>query len=244
MSKAEYLQRVSRLAHWRFTKEEADEIVADYQQLLDQRQGSDAELIGELGSPAHAVGYLVPSGEYLRWLAAFGTMVLCLGLMVALLFFRQSHPRVAVTIFALGLGLSLVWFGRGARTGRRLPKGQVLLLLLPALCAGAAGLAIAYLALGPALDIPAAWYGGALRWVLRLAGGVTGLLGLLGLVRARLEDRRWRALYALCLTVAVLCVITLSLFQRMDDIIPWTAYLWSGVGAAAVGLTVTGLSLC
>ena len=70
--------------------------------------------------------------------------------------------------------------------------------------------------------------------------------GLLGVVKARLDDRRWSALYILGLTAVAVCVLILAFLGSLDSASggAWASYAlpWGLLGAA--GLVGTGVALC
>lgn len=91
--------------------------------------------------------------------------------------------------------------------------------------------------LGPRLD-----------FVFLLVCLVSGALALLGLVLARVQDRRWRALYILGLTVLALCLLVMSALHSMSlEMLEgnWKrAYQIQGTLTALAGLIATGAGLC
>ena len=82
------------------------------------------------------------------------------------------------------------------------------------------------------------------HWTLSLAGIVGAACGVLGLVRARISDRRWSALYILGLTVLVVCVMIHAFLGSLVIIDLWTPYAVKWCVLGAVGFVGTGVSLC
>ena len=72
--------------------------------------------------------------------------------------------------------------------------------------------------------------------------------GMTGLVKARIRDRRWRAVYFLSLSALMLAFAVLALMSSMDvTSAPDTWYVHTlrlCVEITAVGLIGTGVSLC
>ena len=249
MDQNTYQKRFSRLVRWRLPKSEADGVLADYEEIFAHHQGEDGTTLTQnLGAPWQAARLLTEPHAYRRWLAAFAWMAFCLLLPLGLLLRGQfwSRPTVLMTaLFLSGMAVSLMQFRPG--TGKApMPKG-----LRPAL----AGLAVLLAAVGWVLGClftgawagwPAEWYGLTARWVLTLTGAAGAAAGLLGVVKARLDNRHWSALYILGLTAVAVCVLILAFLTSLDSAsgVAWASYAlpWGLLGAA--GLVGTGVSLC
>ena len=98
---------------------------------------------------------------------------------------------------------------------------------------------------GAALALTA-WleYGGCL---------LMGIVGMVGLVKARMENRRWAVVYVLALTAAILSLSVIAMLGNFGDFNPltdtfyaewFTPYLWRFGVLTAVGLIGTGVALC
>ena len=88
-------------------------------------------------------------------------------------------------------------------------------------------------------------------WLHRLTLGLNalaaGTVGMIGLVKARLADRRWRAVYVLGLTGAVACLFMWKMYTGMFwEFRPgWqTSYVIRYTVIILVGLLGTGGALC
>lgn len=244
MTQSSYQKRFSRLVRWRLPRAEAEGVLADYEEIFAHHRGEDdAALTRSLGEPRQAVGLLTQPGVYRRWLAAF-CLVLPLGLLLRGRFWSEPTALMAGLLLS-GMAVSLVQFWPRAGRGP-MPRG-----LRPAL----AGLAVLLAAVGWVLGClftgawsswPAEWYGLTAWWVLRLTGAAGAAAGLLGVVKARLDDRRWSALYILGLTAVTVCVLILAFLGSLDSASggAWASYAlpWGLLGAA--GLVGTGVALC
>ncbi len=252
MDKKEYLRKLSLNVRWRLSAEEAAEVLSDYSELLSRRPDDhNGSLLQALGAPAKAAALLTPPRAYRCWLAAFGTMVLCLLAPLFLLVTRryQAEPAFLTGCLLIGALLSLLWFRpRFEAVKPPLPKGLLPglgLLLLLAACSGA----ILYgLASGAWQSIPAGLYGRIGHGTLRLTGFAAAAAALCGIVKARMAERRWRALYVMGLAVLLESVLVLSLLAGMDMSICapdwWVAYAARWCILGGVGLAATGASLC
>lgn len=251
MNRQLYWRRLSRQVRWRLPKPEADAVLADYEELLRQRPAErDTALLEDLGTPAFAAKVLTEGKRYHLWLAAFGYLALCL-LLPEVLLLRTSVSSLTAPILvlmALGMGVSLLLFHPRRESAKHpMPKGLLLALGGMAVLLVAIGVVVGGLIGGVWQSIPPEWYGKTAYFTLCLAGIVSTALGLLGLVKARIVDRRWSALYLLGLTVLALCVLVLALLTTLD--MPsgpdwWVPYVqrWTAVGV--IGLVGTGVSLC
>lgn len=258
--KKDYFTQLTRAARWFLPPEEAREVLSEYRDILDAAPRDDESLRRDLGDPVEAMRLVSQPKVYHKWLAAFAVMAACLLLpAVSPLpgawrlwgFFQRYLYRfpVELMLLAAGLGVSLVCFRRREAEGKGpLPQG-----LLPLLALQLAGLAGTWWMAWVVLDQPVGVMGffrdhpaiaGSMAAVLMWGGALLALTGMWGLVRARLLDRRWRAAYALSLTVVALVMAVLSLLwdMRLDaspaDSLPCFVLL------TALGLAGTGVSLC
>ena len=255
MDRSTYLKRFSWMARWFLPLEQAEEAVADYGEILALRgEESDGTLTEDLGEPGHAVRLLVEPRSYGMWLGIFGLMSLSILLPEILLLWGgfRGYPFVPMAgLHLLGIGTALVWFrtrGTEKKPGLNQAKG-----LLPAL----AGLVVMLVVAGAVMwmlatvswdGLPARMYGLTAQWTLRIAGTVSAAAGVFGLVKARLSDRRWRALYILGLTAVVECVLVAAILTSMSlDTAAsdwWVGYALRMGVVCAVGLMSTGVALC
>lgn len=249
MDRHTYMRAFTRQVRWRLPKPEADGVLADYKELLCQRPvDQDVGLVQDLGSPSQAARLLTERKPYYRWLVLFCGMVFCLLLPTVMLlrtaFFQSSAIPMALLLL-LGMGASLAQFHPHPGT-RKAPIPKALLVSLLVLLAGlaAVGWILGCLMSGAWTHWPLAWYGVAAHWTLSLAGIAGAVCGVLGLVGARVADRRWSALYILGLTVLVVCVMIHAFLVSLVTTDLWTPYAvrWGVMGA--VGLIGTGVSLC
>lgn len=265
LTREQYLKKFSRSARWRLPPQESEEAIADYQELIFQEERDETKLVEELGEPVQAAHLLTDVKSYRRWLwvfavLAFGLFLLgkwCfMGWSWAYRFLWWEQEWFPVLVMAVGLPLSLVWFRRHGQKNGALTK-QLLLALAVVLVAGCGNLCwiwhVMELVIHKALP-DGAWGYHSQVWMMVTAMMYTGvcsaLLGLIGLVQAKCRDRRWLAVYILCVTVvAMLAFVTFNL-KSMDVSANETAevfrvYLFSRMSAiGAVGLIGTGVALC
>lgn len=254
MDKQAYLKKFSRAVRWRLPKSEADEVVTDYDEMLSQSCGKNKDMtIQEFGEPVQAAKLLSESKTYYRWLAVFGVMVLCL-LISEFLLLRANFSRypsgLIYALFMLGAAVSLIWFRPRRGEGRKSPFPKRLLPMLLGLLMVmvAAAVIMAGLIIQVWTVIPPELYGRVAYGTLLLAGTAATIFGILGLIKARLSDRRWCSLYVLGLTGLAECVLVLALLvspalgtSSSAWLIPY-AYNLIIIGIA--GFIGVGVSLC
>lgn len=259
--KGTYLERLAWSARWRLPPAEAREMLEDYEAMLAEEPRSEEVLYQEVGTPKEAVGALVEPREYLRWLVVFGGLTACLLLLVLSAapglvpavgnYFHRSYYALHIPTLLLTAGSAgaLLWFrGQGPREPRR-PRGLLPLLLLQ--LAGLAGVwvPIGLMLSGALLRMHVSYEGGVLlRGVLSWGGVLLALLGFVGLVWARMAERRWAAAYILGLTVIALATAFLALLGslNLEGFGPgwWEPFLTEYLFITVVGLVGTGVSLC
>lgn len=254
MDKQTYMKKFSYAVRWRLPKPEADEVLADYEEIFSGcPAGNDGSFIQELGGPLEAARLLTEPGEYRRWLAAFGFMAVCLLLPEFLLLRARfnRYPLAAMCfLLIIGTAISQAWFWPRRGEGGRRPFPKKLFLLLGCLLVimAAAAAILAGLAAGIWELLPPAMYGTAAYRIMGAAGTAAAMAGLFGLVKARMSDRRWRALYVMGLMVLTECVLAIAVLVSMDisaSSSAWWASYAAGSGIIGlVGLAGTGVSLC
>lgn len=262
MRKETYLFRLSRAARWRLPPGEAEMVIADYTELIEEDTRSDAERYQAFGPPEQAVRQLCSFRSYGKWLMVFGVLTACLisplirmgGGLCGVSFLRW--PRILqLTPLWLGWGLSFGWFQRtGIQSGPSIPGKlwkSMLALAAATICEGLFLWYLASVVVGEPRQAELAWlYGSVGRiaaWMLLGLCLLSAALGLWGLFMARLEDRRWRALYVLALTVSMESLCAYLLLTSMDlDVVTWGTGAFFAYFAlpALLGLAGTGVSLC
>ena len=257
----DFLSRLGRAARWYLPPAEAAEVLEDYQEIVAGR--SDEELRREVGSPWETVRRLAQLRVYRRWLAVFLILSACVLLPAAdvvreelsnllglFLNYITRTPRYAELMLPLGTVLAFAWFQRNGKKEQTLPKWIMPLLIL--LLLGIAWVSfLGWLLFAEQWDLLNSLFPEERVWVHRLALGLdalaAGIIGMLGLVKARLGDRRWRAVYVLGLTGAAACVFIWKMYTTLFwEYSPgWqTPYVIRYIAVILAGLLGTGVSLC
>lgn len=269
--KSDYLTRLSRYARWYLSRAEAEEVIADYQDIVGQPPRSDRELVQALGRPGHVVKLLVQPKKYLVWLVVFAVLAVCLVRAASVflpggwLFYpvlrSDLERRPEAVPLLLGTALALLWFrGKGNRTAGALPRS-----VLPVLAVLLAGIAGVWWCAGQTFRYPNGIVDGGyvysplhypahrplaesnipltvMYYFLICAVIAAVVIGITGLVKARTRDRRWAAVYVLALTLAVLS-LTLAMLA-FDADLGYKAFLedwWRHYMLCYLGLTALGL---
>ncbi|MBD5083773.1 MAG: hypothetical protein HDT33_01570 [Clostridiales bacterium] len=160
--KKDYMTRLERAARWRLPPQEAEDVIADYRDIVSDPPRTEEELRRDLGNPGDAVMQLTTVKQYRIWLVVFIALAACL-LSAALaplpisptfrLFrwyewggeYQWGAPEFTIlTVLPIlqltaGVVLCLVWFlRRREQTKRPLSKGMIFcaLLMLAAIALG------------------------------------------------------------------------------------------------------------
>lgn len=261
----DYLSRLKRAARWYLPPAEAAEVLEDYREIVAGR--SEEELRREVGTPQETARRLAQPKAYRRWLAVFAFLTApvvvltvdeviselsqCLYHLWGVAFFINGFTWssfLASLLLPVGAVVSLVWFQRNGRKGQGLPKRMM--LFFPINLVGMAWVwFITWAVLELRFDMidflfPNRTWLVHLTLILDIL--VAGATSLIGLIKARLEDRRWRAVYVWGLMGIVLNIF---LWKLMTSINLTDGY-WQGpywmrlVFITLVGLVGTGVSLC
>ena len=261
LTREQYLKKFSRAVRWRLPPKEAEEAIADYRELVFQEERNPDRLVEELGDPVQAAHLLTDVRTYRRWLAVFAILAFALLLQAkwiwTALSFTFNGVRAwwyPVLVMAAGLLLSLCEFRKHGQKNGSLPKG--LLTALAGVFVAGCGIFIRIWQLtGVRIfeEIPGGAYGFeknvyGLVTVMMCAGIFMALAGLTGLVQAKCRDRRWLALYILCLTVGAMLGFVTFVIHAMDLTFGAPEVMRSYIFArilpvGAVGLMGTGAAL-
>lgn len=275
-----WFARLSRAARWRLGAKEAEEVIADYREMVGDPPRPDEELIQELGKPLDAVKHLTEQKTYRLWLAVFLVLAACLALAgtsplpgifptvnhyLFYNFYLFEWLNLGLIAAFLGAAGAIIWFRwKGWRT-EKCPKA-VPVLLAAVLVWLAAVLAYNWVWMHDPVDIWGIWgempsligpnrmvprftiiTGEALEWI---GGFGMTVVGIFALVKARMSDRRWAAVYVLAMTAMLVSLETLSLLLNMNfnGTLTWESYysscFYPYIAFAAVGLVGTGAALC
>lgn len=262
MREKQYLPRLTRIARWRLPPGDAADVIEDYTELMTVDFRTYEEHCKDYGTPKYAVRQVSVFWDYARWMITFGVLILFLTLPVLRLFWDQfpyfDFPEPLRTwqdplLLAVALVISIIWFRWEGLRDKELPDRLSLLLVLLILT----GLSVAMLAQalfrGEPLDNFFTTFAPEQRGplfvvILRVIGGISALLAVAGLVKARLEERRWLALYTAGLTILILTVILFKNVTNMSlDVTAEVWYLsavWTMGVAAVLGVAGTGVALC
>ena len=269
--KRSYFESLTRAARWRLPPDEAQEVLEDYAALLEETPRSEEALRREIGEPVAAVRALVEPKKYRRWLRVFGFLTVWLMLPAlsmlpgyAAASLEEFLARLANILFLfpvtpvlgllVGILVALLWFRRQGIQGGPRPQGLLPLMLVPLV-----GMAEAWWAAWVMMSKASGHWdlapsqanlvGSIINGVLGWSGFVVALLGLWALVRARLKDRRWAALFILALAAVTLALTVLFMLHSyaLDDYGSpgwWHRFFAEYLAITLLGLAGTGVALC
>lgn len=221
----DYMTQLSKWARWMLPRQEAENVIADYHDIIGSPSRPKEELIQNLGKPWRVVKGAAQPKQYHIWLAVFSVLAVCVIFPIVMAYHEVYWDQMIMPVYMmflfLGVGLSLWNFRQDRAQKGKLPRGIVLLLAL--LLIGMVGVwFLAGLVLTESWEmlnllVPTPTAAQMLRLLLFLSILAMALITLCGLVKARLEDHRWRAVYILGLC-GVLLGLSFSLLLRSLDL--------------------------
>lgn len=256
MDKQTYFRRFSNSVRWRLSEKEAREVLADYAEILAEKpEELDEATLASLGEPSCAAAVLTNPSTYRRWMVSFGAMAFFPLVAWCLLFrggfyYVHHEPMLFIGVsFLFGVGLALYWFRfQQGKERQRCPKELWVWLGVVLALATVSGLVLGGLILELWEMLPDRMYGITARLALCVSGSVAMVAGIKGLIKARLDNHRWSALYILALVVLLESVSVLALLTGIDTScsVPnwWVPYVTQWSVLAGAGLLATGVSLC
>lgn len=145
--KKPYLTQLEGWAHWMLPRPEAEDVLADYRDIVGDPPRSGGELLRDLGKPRDVIRPLAQNKPYYTWLAVFAVLAACLlipaisplpgGLYpVWFTLFDPGGfliPGVPLFLYFLagGIAVSLIWF-RPRRGEPKAPLPRPIPVLLAA----------------------------------------------------------------------------------------------------------------
>lgn len=268
------MTRLERWARWYLPRPDAEDVLCDYHDIAGDPPRPDEELLRDLGRPRAVVKPLAQPRQYRAWLAAFTVMTACIllpalgpwpsmGLYAPQIFgdfptyslffeplwtfFFDSRPPLYWLAFIPGLILPLVWF-RPQKGAPKLPLPRAIPVAMAALLVPMAAAWWFFLQLDGFPDsflwrfapLPGSLIAELLIWT----GFAAALAGVAALVKARTRDRRWRTVYLLALTSAMVFLSVLDVFCAMDPDFPIRNRVTVCLVLTVMGLAGTGAGLC
>ena len=246
--KKDYMTRLERAARWRLPPQEAEDVIADYREMVGDPPRSEEELLRDLGKPRDAVRPLTPKWPYRIWLAVFAFLSFCIlslglsgvgfGWRIWRLYFEGyldgTKNYFSYVVVVTGAVVALMWFHQQGRKAARLPKAIPTLLAVLLVCCGG----IILYCWGFSRD----FYGFLDVWgtmptpigpnagepmsvslflpldVMLYGSAFLSLAGVVWLVKARTADRRWAAVYILALAAMLAALNIVALTHSMNPI--------------------------
>lgn len=227
MTKSEYIGHFSQNAKWKLSYQEAEEVIEDYEGFFSQSGRDEHDICLELGNPTAAVKALSSRMSYGYWLTIFSIQAIALFVPYFILLasnpplsFILSHPdvnpHIILTLAGFGVMVSLVFFRPQKKyLDKKIPKTIFFSLVVLFLFAFILGILVTvfFYQLYDTNTIP--FYSLLLPSILFLSGTLFTAAGIWSLIKSRICDRRWRAVYILALT---LLLITISIFDLLTSL--------------------------
>ena len=267
--KKDYMTRLERAARWRLPPKEADDVIADYREMVGDPPRPEEELIRDLGKPQDAIKPLVQPRQYRIWPAVFLVLSLCilsLGISVydwrlwSIYFedyFYGTRDYLSRVVTVLGAVTALVWFRWQGRKAARLPKAIPVLLALLLACCG--GIMLYCWAGSRDFDSFAAMWGTYKTWIgpnsvtpistsvhlpLSFMGDgsmIIAIAAVFWLVKARTRDRRWAAVYIMALTTILAALNVVAVIYSMNPTFLAPEEIFRQMLLQSAGITAIGL---
>ena len=267
--KKDYMTRLERAARWRLPPKEADDVIADYREMVGDPPRPEEELLQELGKPRDAIRPLTPKWPYRIWLAVFAFLSLCIlslsfsqfDIRLGLIYFEDyiygTKDYLSRVVTALGAVIAMMWFHQQGRKEARLPKAiPILLAFLLACCGGVVLYCWAFsrdfdgfldawgtmpALIGPSSGEPISVSFWLPQDFMVYGSLVLSLAAVFWLVKARTRDRRWAAVYILALTAILAALNVVAVIHSMDPTFLTPEEIFRQMLIQSAGITAVGL---
>ena len=267
--KKDYMARLERAARWRLPPKEAEEVIADYREMVGDPPRPEEELLRDLGKPRDAVRPLTRKRPSYIWLAVFVFLSACILSFSRSIYdwrlwdiYFNNHIEgtshyLSRVVAVFGAVTALVWFRWQGRKGARLPKAIPILLAFLLTCCGGVmlycwafsrdfyGFLDAWGTM-PALIGPNAGEPISVSFWLPQDFMVYGslilsLAAVFWLVKARTGDRRWAAVYIMALTTILAALNVVAVIHSMDPTSLTIEEIFRQMLFQSAGITAVGL---
>lgn len=245
MTNRKYFNKLSAIAHWKFSREEAVDIINDYMLLAEDAYMQGDDFMSQIGSPVQAMAQIQGMSRYRLWLLAFGWMFFCMAGLTVELFSYTQNRYWDVFLLATGVMVSVGWFfkaEKGYVYKRPVSKQIIILLLIMTIL-----LCIEWWMFVIGNYSSSLQFADFFRFMILSIGSLSVAIGMLGIVIAKLSDRRWRSIYTVALTVLSNSVFIFSICHdiTLDRTIEcwYTPYILQGGSIVAIGIFATIISL-
>ncbi len=241
------MEKFSKLVLWKYPREEAIEIIRDYEEMFLEYQNDGRDFFEEFGNSKKILGQLNQPENYYRWIAIFAYLVFSLGTIVFFQLFRLKYLYLQYSIF-ISAQFFLLFVIRKKKNGnehkmfQRNKRNYFVFLFL---IVGSNALLIHILETTKMLpELQGKLVTVSLIFTSLFALGI----GIVALINARIINTRWKAVYSASLTVAMMCLLVLQILTgtKLDTALSFWDDLKSVevIGTAIFGFIVTGISLC
>ena len=265
----DYMARLERAARWRLQPREAEEVIADYREMVGDPPRPEEELLSDLGKPRDAIRPLTQKWPYRIWLAVFAFLSLCiLSLGFSVYDWRlwriyfdglvyDTKTYIGYLVAAFGTVIAMMWFHQHGRRTARLPKAiPILLAVLLACCGGIMLYCWAFsrdfygfldawgtmpALIGPNAGEPISVSFWLPQDFMIYGSVVLSLAGVVWLVKARTGDRRWAAVYIMALTAILAALNVVAWIHSMDPTFSTFEEIFRQMLFENAGITAVGL---
>lgn len=244
-----YLDKLSRIAHWELSKEEAADIMNDYREMFEESLSSNEKISYE--NPYQVIKGLRDNKQYFSWLLVFIVMITCLLSIGICLFFKQYYFELVFVMYILAQGFSTFYFRMVDKGKLSDPCPRKLILLL------GVEVFLLLIILGISNELYCEFsinislfknivtpqdIGKITAFMIQIIAVILTVISKFSLYKAKISDRRWRALYSFGITVVTLCVLIFS--NLYDTDLSGTQSVWYPVITfLATGCVITGVCL-
>lgn len=213
-----YLNKLSRIAYWFLRREDAADVMEDYNDILVEQE-SDGELPYTFEDPYQIIKPLLDTKQYWLWMSKFCLMAVSMILICVALCARRYRVEWLACLYLFGQGISVFCFHRTNQDrfhGSSMKKpGYIILaetVLNIAFFVMMGWLYTEFKTKGhTALDtLDPSCIGKNIFYVMCILAIVVTITGVYGLYKARVCDQQWSAVYNLGMTIVMLYALILD----------------------------------
>jgi len=213
MKKRDFIRRFSNALRWYLPRSECIDILSDYEIILQQQSNEGEEFIQRFDKPEREARKLIIPKAYYQWTAVFVLSLICIFLLTVLAISNEQPVIIEMVIWLVGTLNSLFCVLNGKIIGKNKKSTSNRVKLVFAfliLFVLVFGCVLCTLLFSQKLHITP---------LLFIAKSVCALLlfvGIISLIKSRIDDGRWMSIYVLCLTIVLLFSIIFSVLYNMD----------------------------
>ena len=229
MDRAKFLERFYKALKWYLDIDEAEDIMIDYKDILQQDSEEATALLSE--NPRELAKKLSVSGSYRQWVLCFSALILFIILEYFFILYIDYSFGMKISVFVFFVGILVSGVSAKIGSGKKVFQEEQKKIRTSCLLLGG-GFIIEI------LMVAAVYFQFSKTMVianiLKCMPVIFLIAGAASVFRSRMKDCRWLSVYAICLALILFCCTILFTLYDMDATAPYGIEQLKVVGGGGI----------